>query len=131
MYYLGNFRFVSDQQEIEEAERRHGEFSLIVEASSLKDSVDKFKQRIESFRRSTDFFNGHCAVFISNILEFEKIPRDQAVMLNFRSYAGDPLLPHIECTVPSEQSNACSIHHWHGNRPAKEDKPEEIFMVFN
>ncbi len=131
MYYIGNFRYVSDQQNLDEPDRRHGDFSLIVESSSLPKAVDKFRQRIESFRRSTDFFKGHCAIFISNILEFEQIPRDQAVMLNFRSFAGDPMMPHIECTVPSEQSNACSIHHWHGNRPATEGEPEEIFIVFN
>ncbi len=131
MYYIGNFRFISDQQQLQEHDRRHGTFSMLVEGSSLQQAVEKFKEKIKSFRQTTGFFSGQCAVFLSNILEFEKIPQDQAVMLNLKSYAGDPLMPHIECTVPSEQSNSCSIYHWHGNRPANEDRPEEIFIIFN
>ena len=50
MIYIGKFLHATNQQEIEESERRHGEFNLIIEAESQDAAVNKFKERIVGFR---------------------------------------------------------------------------------
>jgi hypothetical protein len=83
------------------------------------------------FRQSSSLFEGHCSIYISHLLEFDQVPAQEAVMLNYRSYVGDPLLPHISCVVPTEQSNACTIHQWAGGLPMTEGREDDLFIQFH
>jgi hypothetical protein len=130
MYFIGDFQHLSDQQSEDEPDRRHGNFSMMVEAESAESALEKFRQRLLTFKESTTFFEGHCKIFISQLLEFDRLPRQEAVLLNFRSFAGDPLMPFIACSVPSEESNACSIHEWQNNRPLTEGREDSVFLEF-
>ncbi len=130
MYFIGNFQHVTDQQANDESHRRHGSFSMMVFADTSNDALDLFRQRLIEFRKSTTFFEGHCKIFISQMLEFDQIPRQEAVLFNLKSFAGDPLMPHISCVVPTEQSNACSIHEWQDNQPVTEGREDSVFIEF-
>lgn len=130
MYFIGNFQYLTDQQNNDENERRHGGFSMMVQAETSAQALDKFKQRLKEFHASSAFFEGKCAIYISQLLEFDQFPENEAVMLNFKSYAGDPVLPFIACVVPSEQSNACTIHEWQNNHPYTEGHEDSLFMEF-
>jgi hypothetical protein len=130
MYFIGDFQHLSDQQSENEHNRRHGNFSMMVEAESAESALEKFRQRLLTFKEATSFFDGHCTIFISQLLEFDQLPQHEAVLLNFRSFAGDPLMPFIACSVPSEQSNACSIHEWQNNRPVTEGREDSVFLEF-
>lgn len=131
MYYIGNFQHITDQQESNEAGRRHGDFAMMVKAGSAKDAMDMFRQRLAQFRESTSFFNGQSTIYITHLLEFDQFPTDEAVLLNFKSYAGDPRMPFIACAVPTEQSNACHIHDWQSNQPTTEGQKDSLFMEFH
>jgi hypothetical protein len=130
MYFIGDFQHLSDQQAENEQDRRHGNFSMMVEADSAESALEKFRHRLLTFKDATTFFEGHCTIFISQLLEFDRLPQQEAVLLNFRSFAGDPLMPFIACSVPSEQSNACSIHEWQNNRPLTEGRQDSVFIEF-
>ena len=130
MYFIGNFQHVSDQQASNESERRHGNFSMMVEADSMNQALDKFRQRLVDFKDSTTFFDGKCTIYISQLLEFDRFPKDEAVIININSFAGDPVMPFISCVVPTEQSNACSIHEWDKNQPVTEGQKDSVFMQF-
>ncbi len=130
MIYIGTFLYVSNQQETTEQERRHGDFTLLVEAESTRDAVDLFRDRITDFRKEGKFFEGACSVFFIKLLEFDKFPRNQSLMVNFKSYAGDPIMPFIECVIPSEGSDGCKISDWSENVPEIDGERENAFLSF-
>ncbi len=131
MYFVANFQHISDQQATDETERRHGSFSMMVESDSMDDALDKFRQRLVSFNESTTFFEGNCTIYITQLLELNSFPKNEAFIVNFKSFAGDPVMPFIACVVPTEQSNACSIHEWQKNRPITEGHEDSVFIKFN
>lgn len=131
MYFIGNFQYLTDQINENEKEQRHGLFSMMVQAESADQALDKFRMRLTTFRQSSSFFEGHCTIFISHLLEFDQVPQHEAVMLNYRSYAGEPILPFISCVVPTEQSNACTIQEWKSNHPMTEGRKDNLFLEFD
>ncbi|MCB2169551.1 MAG: hypothetical protein KQI78_17985 [Deltaproteobacteria bacterium] len=131
MIFIGKFFYLTNQQEIEEQERRHGEFDLIVEAQEGEDAFMKFKQRIGDLRDKGDFFQGQTRIFFIQLLEFDRFPRHQALMLNLKSTAGDPLMPFIGCSIPSDQADACRIYDWKNNEPEIDGQNEKLFLEFH
>ncbi|MGD8368249.1 MAG: hypothetical protein PVG78_11430 [Desulfobacterales bacterium] len=130
MIYIGNFLYVSNQQETAEEERRHGDFTLLVEADSAQEAVDQFRERITEYRKDRTFFEGACSIFFVKLIEFDKFPRNRSLLLNFKSYAGDPILPFIECAIPSDSSDGCKISDWSENVPEIDGKAETAFLSF-
>jgi hypothetical protein len=130
MYFVADFQHLTDQQAENEQDRRHGSFSMIVKADSAESALEKFRQRLLMFKNSTTFFEGRCTIFVSQLIEFDQFPQQDAVILNFKSFAGDPLMPFIACAVPSAQNNACSIHEWQNNRPVTEGREDSVFLEF-
>lgn len=131
MYFIGNFQHVTDQQLVEEKNRRHGSFSMMVQAETVDSAFDKFRVRLQSFRENTAFFEGQCTIYITQLLEFENFPEQEAVIANFKSFAGDPVMPFIACIVPDEDRNACSIHEWDDNHPTTEGRKDNVFIQFD
>ncbi|NNF99021.1 MAG: hypothetical protein HKM93_06560 [Desulfobacteraceae bacterium] len=130
MIYIGNFLFVTNQQSSNEADRRHGEFNLVVDAGDEPTAITKFKERIAAFRTSSSFFEGECSVYFTKMLQFGEFPKDHAKMINYKSFAGDPIMPFIECTLPSAESNACTILEWDRNTPELDGKKNKVFVEF-
>jgi hypothetical protein len=131
MLYIGNFLFVTNQQNAKENSRRHGSFTMIIDAPSESNALTEFRQRISDYRQESSFFEGHCRIFLVSIMEFNQIPEKLAVLLNYKSFAGDPILPYIECAAPLAQKNACSIHEWVDNHPKTEGKEDQLFLEFS
>lgn len=131
MFFLANFTHVTDQQHSLETERRHGSFSMMVQADSVEDAMWQFREKVIEFRTTRSFFTGKCSVFISELIEFTHFPLNQAVMLNFKSYAGDPVMPYIACVVPDEQGDACTIHEWRNQAPLTEGFKNSLFLEFS
>jgi hypothetical protein len=131
MIFIGKFYYLTNQQEIEEQERRHGEFDLIIEAADGESAFHKFKQRIADLRDKRDFFQGQTRIFFIQLLEFDRFPRKQALMLNLKSTAGDPLMPFIGCSIPSDQADACRIYDWKNNEPEIDGQNEKLFLEFH
>lgn len=131
MYFIGNFQHVNDQQSDNENDRRHGSFSMMVSADAMNDALDKFRQKLTDYRKSTTLFDGKCTIYITHLLEFVTFPQDEAIMLNFKSFAGDPMMPFIACVVPTEQSNSCSIHEWDHGHPVTEGQMDTVFAQFD
>jgi hypothetical protein len=130
MIYIGNFLYVSNQQEAEEPERRHGDFSLLVEAASTEEAIDLFRKRLSAYSNEGRFFEGACSIFFVKLLEFDRLPKDRAFMFNFKSYGGDPILPFIECAIPSTSSDGCNISEWRENVPEVDGRRENAFLTF-
>ena len=130
MLFIGNFYYVSNQEESSEDDRRHGEFNLMIEADSAEVALDRFKSRILALRELRDFFAGDCSIFFLQLLEFEGLPRTEAMILNYKSYAGDPVMPFIGCIIPSDQADACRIHSWKESTPEIEGKDQKVFLEF-
>lgn len=130
MLYIGNFLFVTNLQDAGADSRRHGSFNMVVEAPSEADALKQFRQRVSQYRQDSSFFEGHCRIFMAHVMEFNRIPHQYAVMLNYKSFAGEPVLPYIECAAPMAQNNACRIHEWVENSPSTEGKEDQLFMEF-
>jgi hypothetical protein len=131
MIYIGNFLFVTNQQtSAPESMRRHGGFNLVINSSDEDKAIELFKERIRQYRSSSSFFEGNCNIYLVQMIELDEFPQDQAVMLNYKSFGGDPLLPYIECAAPMSNNKTCTIHEWQDNRPITEGKPNERFLSF-
>lgn len=131
MYFIANFQFISDQQSKDETDRRHGSFSMMVTADTMDQALNMFRQKLYDFRNKTALFQGKCSIYITQALEFDTYPEDEAIMLNFKSFAGDPILPFISCVVPTEQNNTCTIHEWYENHPLTEGQKDNKFIHFD
>lgn len=131
MYFIANFQHISDQHADDENHRRHGSFSMMVSADSRDRALDLFRRRLIQFKEESTLFEGKCTIFISQMLEFDQIPSQEAVLLNYKSFAGDPVMPFIACVVPTEQSNACNIHEWENNQPITEGQKDSVFIQFD
>jgi hypothetical protein len=130
MIYIGSFLHLTDQEQASEEERRHGEFSLLIEASSADEAVYKFREKIVAYRMSRDFFEGDCDIFFSQLLEFKNLPRKEPIMFNYQSFAGDPVMPYITCSLPSEVTDSCRIVGWNESQPEIDEKPRAPFLSF-
>ena len=130
MIYIGNFLYVSNQQETTEPERRHGDFTLLVEADTSDEAIGLFRERLSAYKEKGKFFEGACNIFFVKLMEFDRLPRSEAFMFNFKSYAGDPILPFIECAIPSTSSDGCKISEWRENVPEIEGRRENAFLAF-
>jgi len=130
MYFIGNFVHSTNQEETLEKERRHGEFSLIVEAVNPYLAFLKFRDRIVKYRETKDFFQGDCAIYLIQLYEFDQFPVDEAMMLNYKSIVGDPLMPFIRCSLPTDMSDTCRIFNWKNNVPEMDGEREKLFLQF-
>jgi len=130
MYFIGNFVFSTNQEETLEEERRHGEFSLIIDAADPMEAILKFRDRIVLYRRGSDFFQGDCSVYLIQLFDFDRFPTDEAMMLNYKSVAGDPVMPFIRCSLPNDLSDSCRISDWKNNAPEIDGKEEKLFLRF-
>lgn len=130
MIYIGNFLQLTNQQAPSEADRRHGEFSLIVSADDYDQAVEKFMAKIKAYRADSDLFEGACQIFIIQLMEFAAVP-EAPTMLTYKSYAGDPVLPFIGCSIPSDSGNSCRIYEWDDNSLAVDGYSGKLFAEFN
>lgn len=131
MIYIGGFFYLTDQQQPLEADRRHGEFILIVEAQNAEAAIAIFRQRILDARANTTLFAGKGSVFFTQLLEVDRLPRAEALMVNYKSIAGDPAMPFIGCSAPTDQMDGCRIVDWDRNRPAIDGEAEPPFLSFD
>ena len=130
MIYIGKFLHATDQQRTQEANRRHGEFNLIIESENEKDAIDKFRERIEEFKETSDLFEGDCFIYMVHFLELEEFPSDRARMLYYKSIAGDPAMPYISCSAPSGEADGCKILNWMENKPSLDGQDTNLFFHF-
>ena len=130
MLYIGKFLHMTNQQEVEESERRHGEFNLIVQAENGQAAVERFKERIIESRESSDLFEGDSFIYIVHLLELDEFPSDRARLLYYKSIAGDPVMPYISCSTPNGETDGCRILNWMQNRPEIDGEDASLFLVF-
>jgi hypothetical protein len=130
MIYIAKFLHATNQQEIEESERRHGEFNLIVEAENKEVAINKFKERIIEFRETSDLFEGASFIYMVHLLELNSFPKDHARMLYYKSIAGDPDMPYISCSAPSGESEGCRILNWMERKPELDGQDADLFVQF-
>lgn len=130
MYFFANFTHLTDQQQSNESDRRHGSFAMLVEADTADSALDMFRERLTRLKKTTSFFSGQCTIYINQLLEFAEFPKKEAVLINLKSFAGDPVMPHIACVVPTEDSNACHIMTWEDNQPQREGQVDRLFIQF-
>ncbi|MBW1698063.1 MAG: hypothetical protein JRH18_19900 [Deltaproteobacteria bacterium] len=130
MKFIGIFVHLTNQEQPSEENRRHGEFVLMVDAESPEQALRMFRDRIVEFRENSQFFDGLCKIFLLQLFEFDDFPKARAMMLNYKSIAGDPLMPFINCVAPSDQEDWCSIHDWRNNWPNVDGQLEKLFLEF-
>jgi hypothetical protein len=130
MLYIGKFLHMTNQQEVEESERRHGEFNLIVAAENGQAAVERFKERIIDSRESSDLFEGDSSIYIVHLLELEEFPSDRARLLYYKSIAGDPIMPYISCSTPNGETDGCRILNWMKNKPEIDGEDASLFIEF-
>ena len=130
MIYIGNFLVRTDQEKIAENDRRHGEFSLIIDVADTATALREFKACILAYRHKNEFFQGDCQFFMIQLLEFDKLPTSNAMMLTYKSTVGDPTLPYIGCLVPGDDTDGCRIFDWQEKRPKIDGQSEHLFLEF-
>ena len=130
MYFIGNFIHATNQEEIMETERRHGEFSLIIDAETPYTALKKFRDKIVNYRTTSDFFQGTCSVYLIQLFEFDMFPVEEPLMLNYKSTAGDPLMPFIRCSLPNDMTDSCRLFDWENNTPEIDGQKEKLFLAF-
>ena len=131
MYFIGNFTYSTNQEATLEQDRRHGEFSLIVDAENSYLAILKFRDRIVKYREMREFFQGDCFIYLIQLFEFDQFPVDEAMMFNFKSIAGDPMMPFIRCSLPNDLTDTCRLFDWKNNIPEIDGKRERLFLQFD
>ncbi|MBW2712101.1 MAG: hypothetical protein JRC58_09440 [Deltaproteobacteria bacterium] len=58
------------------------------------------------------------------------MPITEALILNYKSYAGDPFMPFIGCIIPSDQADACRIYNWEDSTPEIDGQNQRVFLGF-
>jgi hypothetical protein len=130
MLYIGKFLHMTNQQETQESERRHGEFNLIVEAENDQAAVERFKERIVDSRENSDLFEGDSSIYFVHLLELEEFPSNRARLLYYKSIAGDPIMPYISCSTPNGKTDGCRILNWMQNHPEIDGEDANLFIEF-
>jgi len=130
MIYIGEFLHLTNQEDNDEQNRRHGSFNMIVEADAVDKAVFLFREQLEEYRESKDFFEGACRIYLIQLLEFEEFPKSNPLMFNFTSIAGDPIMPFIGCSLPTEKSDACKIFEWEESGPEVDGDQRKLFLEF-
>lgn len=130
MIYIGLFTYVSHHEADQETDRRHGEFSLIISADGERAALDLFRERITVFRALSSMFEGECRIYLTRLLRMAEVPQEEALIFDYKSVAGDPVMPYIGCAVPSEISDGCEIVDWHEGIPAIEGREGHLFVSF-
>ncbi len=130
MLYIGKFLHMTNQQEADESERRHGEFNLIVQAENDQAAVERFKERIIDSRENSELFEGDSAIYFVHLLELEEFPSARARLLYYKSIAGDPVMPYISCSTPNGETDGCRILNWMQNRPEIDGEDANLFIEF-
>ncbi|MCG6910859.1 MAG: hypothetical protein LJE94_12135 [Deltaproteobacteria bacterium] len=130
MYFIGTFVHATNQEEVMEADRRHGEFSMVVDEETPVAALKRFRDKIVNYRATSDFFQGDCSVYLIQLFEFDQFPVDEAIMLNYKSTAGDPLMPFIRCSMPNDVTDSCRLFDWENNAPEIDGKKEKLFLAF-
>lgn len=130
MIFIGNFLHLTNKEKKNESERRHGEFNLIIEAEKTEEAIHMFKERIIELRESSDFFEGDCSVFFNQLLGIDKFSKTKATMLNYKSIAGDPVMPFIGCSFPSSEGDDCSIYEWKDVTLKIDSEKNDLFIEF-
>ncbi|MCP4745068.1 MAG: hypothetical protein GY874_02850 [Desulfobacteraceae bacterium] len=130
MYFIGNFSYVTDQQKADESDRRHGAFSMIAVAASPEQATTMLRERLVKYKKSSSFFTGQCSIYLSQLLEFDHFPENEAVLINLKSFAGDPIMPNISCVVPNDENDTCTIQQWDNNQPLTEGRQDRLFLEF-
>jgi hypothetical protein len=130
MIYVGKFLYTNNQQRAEETERRHGEFNLMIAAEDKHQAVDKFNQRISAARETSELFEGRCKVYLLSLLELDRFPQEQAILFNYTSVAGDPVMPFISCSAPDGDVEGCRILDWEKNIPEIDGDSAQLYLEF-
>ena len=130
MYFIGNFVYATNQEETLEVDRRHGEFSLIINAEDPYTALQRFRDRIIRYREMSDFFQGDCTIYLIQLFELDMFPVDEAMMLNYKSTAGDPMMPFIRCSLPNDATDSCRLFDWKNNVPEIDGEKEKLFLQF-
>jgi hypothetical protein len=131
MIYIGHFIHATNQEQIEEADRRHGEFNLACEAPEAAAALEMFRRQILYYRKRSEFFEGVCRIYLVQLIELDRFPDRRAVMLTYKSVAGDPVMPFIRCSIPGSDTDACRIFDWHGSQPRVDGEDEMLFLAFD
>ncbi len=130
MVYIGNFHYITNQQEKSEVDRRHGEFNLLIKAKEKKTAIQMFKNRIYELKESSGFFEGDATIFFNQLLEFDEFPSEKAMIFYYKSVAGDPLMPFISCATPSSETDDCRIFQWEDEKIGDGKQLRNIFIEF-
>jgi len=130
MYFIGNFTYATNQEETIENDRRHGEFSLIIDAENPYLAILKFKDRIVKYREMSDLFQGDCLIYLIQLFELDQFPVDEAMMFNYKSTVGDPMMPFIRCSMPNDLTDTCRLFDWKNNIPEIDGQKEKLFLKF-
>jgi len=130
MYFIGNFVHATSQEEVMEVDRRHGEFSLIIDADTPVAALNIFRDKIVNYRKTSDFFQGDCSIYLIQLFELDRFPAGEAMMLNYKSTAGDPLMPFIRCSLPNDMTDSCRVFDWENSTPEIDGQKEKLFVAF-
>ena len=130
MIYIGKFLYTNNQQLAEETDRRNGEFNLIIEAEDKEQATEKFNARIAAARETSALFEGRCKVYLLSLIELDRPPKTQAIMFNYTSVAGDPIMPFISCSAPNGEIDGCRILDWENNIPEIDGGNAELYLEF-
>lgn len=85
MLYIGHFSF---DELGEKQEKRHGNFTCVVDSTDVERALEGFKSTIEKMKTKSRHFAGIAAVYIEDIFEIQKVP-ETATMIRIQSSDGE------------------------------------------
>ena len=126
MLYLGHFSFDGEKPEGDLLARpTTGWFTLLVEANSADEALDRFGDLIESVEDRSDVFDSVTNVYLDDVTEVRELPAE-GVLAHWHEYPETDALASISTSLPPAAPDGVASFVWRTNEAGEEEDGETV-----
>ena len=130
MFYVGHFTFDGENPEDSPlAGPTTGWFTLIVEAESVDEAVDKFGDLIESLDGHFEGFDDMRNIYLNDATEVRELP-PEGVLAHWHKYPGDDARGSISTSLPPKAPDGVAAFEWRSGEAAEDSEDGEAAEPF-
>src|SRR5919112_6250877 len=123
VFYVGHVSFEGPEPEFKTQGRGRGWFTLLAETESVDEAVDRFRELVESLKSWFTSFEDVESVFLDDITEVERLPREGVLARFVHAYDDPP--SWISTSLLGVPEEYCRSYGW-GEDTSDEDDEERV-----
>jgi hypothetical protein len=125
MIYIGNFKFVENEEK--EHEPRHGFFTCLVEAENAEKALEVIGTHLLRTKKLGEMFANTNEIYLDEMIGVSKAPK-KGVITNFRIFAGE-LKPSVSWVLPEGSFTGINMYEWLPGDEEPGEQTEESHAV--